>query len=84
MIISIMLLVKRNRVYLILPDRSSWLPTHAGLSENMREYFDTITKMHDKAVNTQEEITWEDLDPYRLAIMRFKTKLEICLAYPTG
>jgi hypothetical protein len=42
----------------------------------MRENFDTIYKMYNKAVNTQEEITWADYDPYGLAMLRLKGKLE--------
>jgi hypothetical protein len=42
----------------------------------MRENFDTIYKMYNKAVNAQEEITWTDYDPYGLAMLRLKGKLE--------
>jgi hypothetical protein len=47
------------------------------LPEEMRKNFDIISKMYDKAVNTQEEITWDDYNPYALAMMRLKSKLEL-------
>jgi hypothetical protein len=50
------------------------------LSEDMRNNFDTINKMYYKAVNTQDNITWDDYNPYGLASMRLKAKLEICLS----
>jgi hypothetical protein len=43
----------------------------------MRKNFGIINKMYDKAVDRQEEITWDDYDPYTLAMMRLKSKLEL-------
>ena len=54
------------------------------LSEDMRNNFDTINKMYFKAVNTQDNITWNDYDPYGLASMKLKAKLETCLSYPSN
>lgn len=50
------------------------------LSDDMRKNFGTISKMYDKAVNTQEEITMDEYDTYGLAKMRLNVKLEICLS----
>jgi hypothetical protein len=47
------------------------------LPEESRENFDVISKLYDKAVNTQEEITWDDYDPYILAMMKLKGRLEL-------
>lgn len=47
------------------------------LPEESRENFDIISKMYDKAVNTQEEITWDDYDPYGLGMLRLKGRLEL-------
>jgi HEPN domain-containing protein len=47
------------------------------LSDEMREYFDTISNVYNKAVNTQEEITWKDYEPYALVMLRFKDHLEL-------
>jgi hypothetical protein len=59
------------------------LVANQTLSEEMRKNFDIISKMYDKAVNTREQITWVDYEPYTLAVLRLKTKLEICLSYPS-
>jgi hypothetical protein len=50
------------------------------LPEESRGNFDTINKMYDKAVTTQEEITWGDYDPYRHAMMMLTGKLEKALS----
>jgi hypothetical protein len=50
------------------------------LPQESREYFDTINKMYDKAVNTREEITWVDYDPFGLAVMKLTGMLEKALS----
>ena len=54
------------------------LIANGTLPKERRKDFDIISKLYDKAVNTQEEITWDNgYDEYTTAILRFKSHLEL-------